>query len=369
MPRTPFHDVFATLGANFGEFSGWEMPRHFAGLAAEVLKARTQGGIVDLSHWSKLKISGADAAEFAHNYTTHHIKGLAEGSGLQTAVTTWKGTMIDHVFVYRLEDGLRMIGHPGTGPVIAQALRKFMFNVDVSLEDVTEARGMLYVFGPHAVEILEAASDETLSEIPMHGFKLVSLDGSDALVARTWPLFGGGFRVLIPEEQAAVGLRAILRAGQALDVPLVGLEAYERLRIEAGMPSFPQEINEERNPWEVRLADSVSMNKGCYLGQEVIARLANYQKVQRHLVGLRLARPVEPGQSLVDEDGKAVGKVTSVAVAPDGERPVALGFLKPDWAQEGKVVRVSAGEGVVEAEVRDLPFWKDRVGGGVTPRY
>lgn len=369
MPSTPFHDAEKLIGATFGEFAGWQMPRHFAALEEEVSRARRNGGIVDFSNWSKLKISGADAADFVHNYTTQNIKALAEGQGLQTAVTTWKGTMIDHVFVYRLDDGLRMIGHPETAPLINKALQKYLFGVDVEIEDVTEARGMFYVFGPHAAAILEEAGDEKLTELPMHAFKLVSLDGSDSMVARTWPLGGDGFIVLIPNEQAVDAFKAIRAAADVHETPFIGQEAFEILRIEAGMPSFPQEINDERNPWEVRLADSVSMNKGCYLGQEVIARLANYQKVQRHLVGLRLTQPVEAGLSLIDDDGKAVGLVTSVAFAPDAEHPTALGFVKTAWAEAGRKLRVASGDAPVEAEVRDLPFWQELAGGGVTPRH
>ncbi len=369
MPSTPFHDAETIIGATFGEFSGWQLPRHFASLEDEVARARRAGGIVDLSNWSKLKISGADAATFLHNYTSQNIKALAEKEGLQTAVTTWKGTMLDHVFVYRLEDGLRVIGHPETAPLIRKALEKYLFGVDVEIEDVTEARGLLYVFGPHAAAILDAAGDEKVSELPMHAFHLVDLDGSDSLIARTWPLGGDGFLVLIPAEQAVEAFEAIRKAAEPFETPFIGMEAYEILRIEEGIPSFPQEINEDRNPWEVRLADSVSMNKGCYLGQEVIARLANYQKVQRHLVGLRLSRPVEAGLSLLDENGKAVGQLTSVAFAPDADHPVALGFVKTTWAAPGQTLKVASGEIAVEAEVRDLPFWRDAAGGGVTPRH
>lgn len=369
MLRTPFHDAETTIGATFGEFSGWQMPRHFGPLAEELAGARRHGAIVDLSHWSKLKISGADAASFIHNYTTQNITALAEGDGLQTAVTTWKGTMIDHVFLYRLEDGLRLIGHPETAPAIRRAFEKFMINVDVEIADLTAERGLLYVFGPSAARILEEAAGEPLADLAMHAFRLVYLNGADAMVARTWPLGGDGFMVLVPAEQVTDAFEAVRKAAEAHEARFIGMEAFDILRIEAGIPSFPQEINEDRNPWEVRLADSVSMNKGCYLGQEVIARLANYQKVQRHLVGLELEGPVEAGLSLLDENGKTIGLLTSVAFAPDAPRPVALGFLKPEWAEPGRKVRVATGEDPMNAEVRELPFWKESVGGGVTPRH
>lgn len=369
MPSTPFHDAEKSIGATFGEFSGWQMPRHFATLQDELAQARMNGGIADLSHWSKLKLSGADAAEFLNNYTSQNIMALQEGQGLQTAVTTWKGTMIDHVFVYRLEDGLRLIGHAETADAIRKSLEKYLFGVDVTIEDLTAERGMLYVFGKHAAAILEQAAQEPVADLPMHAFRLLDLGGADSLAARTWPLMGEGFMVLIPVEQVSAGFEAVHAAAQEHGVPFIGLEAFEILRVEAGMPSFPQEINENRNPWEVRLADSVSMNKGCYLGQEVIARLVNYEKVQRYLVGLLLSSPVEAGLSLLDENGKAIGQLTSVAFAPDAEKPVALGFIRKDWAQEGRKVKVASGDASIEAEVRDLPFWKDVAGAGLAPRY
>ncbi len=367
MPRTPFHDAEATLGATFDAVAGWQMPRRFASLATEVENARQHGGIVDLSNWSKLKLSGADAAAFLHNYTTQDIKSLREGEGVQTAVTTWKGTMIDHVFVYRLEDGLRLIGHPETAPAIQGALEKYLFGVDVEIADLTEERGMLYVFGPQAASIMEAAAGEPLADLPMHASRLVALDGADGMVARTWPLGGDGFMVLIPSDQALPAFEAVRSAAAAQQTGFIGSEAFDLLRIEAGIPTFPQEINQERNPWEVRLADSVSMNKGCYLGQEVIARLANYRKVQRHLVGLSLTGPAEAGLSLVDENGKTIGLLTSVATAPDALHPRALGFVKADWATAGRKVRV--GDTSVVAEVQDLPFWKGLGGGGIPPRH
>lgn len=370
MIRTPFHEAEVALGATFGDFSGWSLPRHFGPFLDEVTHARRQGGIVDASSRSKLKLSGPDAVAFLQNYTTADLKALGEGEGLQTALTTWKGTMIDHAFVYRLEDGLRVIGHVGTAPVIRRALEKFMFGVDLEIEDLTEARGMLHVFGPNAARVLEeAAAGEAVADLPMHAFRLVGLGGADALVARTWPLAGLGFMVLVPSEQASQALEAVSAAARAADVPFIGQEAYEILRVEAGIPSFPGEINEDRNPWEVRLSDSVSMRKGCYLGQEVVARLANYQKVQRYLVGLDLSGPVEAGAALLDPEGKAVGMVTSVALAPDAERPVALGFLRPEWAEEGRTVRVAVGEAVGEAVVRDRAFWRELRGAGVAPQH
>jgi folate-binding protein YgfZ len=369
MPRSPFHDAEAALGAIVAERSGWLMPSRFADLAAELDQARRHGAIVDLSHWSKLKISGLDALDFVHNYTTQDVKALAEGAGLQTAVTTWKGTMVDHVFLYRLDDGLRMIGHAGTAPRLRGALEKFLIGADVELADLTAERGMLYVFGPHAAALLEEAAGEPLADLPMHAFRLVALGGADAMVARTWPIAGAGFMVLVPAEQAAEAFAAIRSAATAdRSVPCIGEEAFEVLRVEAGVPAYPAEINEERNPWEVRLADSVSMRKGCYLGQEVIARLVNYQKVQRHLVGLSLPLPPPVGSDLLDAEGKVVGRITSVAPDPGAPRVLALGFLKPEWAVAGRQVRVAAGETPLEAEVRDLPFWQELPGGGVAPR-
>ncbi|MNY27240.1 Aminomethyltransferase [compost metagenome] len=183
-------------------------------------------------------------------------------------------------------------------------------------------------------------------------------------MAATWAAFGAGYHVLVANASAGAVYDALVREADAKGMLPIGHEAWEQLRIEQGIPAFGHEIGEDVNPWEARLADSVSMSKGCYLGQEVIARLANYDKVQRYLVGLRFEGdrfPVQGAELQVDD--KKVGIVTSVA------GNLGLGFVKGAHVAPGTRVVVKAGEERFSAMIEARPFWSGLHNEGIGARY
>lgn len=362
MPTTPFHSVETRLGAVFADYEGWELPKLYLPVPEEVGRGRNLGGLVDRSDWGKLRLTGKDAVEFVNNYTTQNLKALAPGKGLQTAVTTWKGTMIDHVFAQREEDGLLLLTHPGRAGAIRSALEKFLLNVEVAFEDQTEQFGLAYLFGPYARAVVAKATG--LQPVwAMHDPVRVRVGGVETVVSRTWPAFGEGFHFLVKQEDARAMFEALAHEADAKGVLPIGQEAWEQLRVEVGIPCYGHEIGPEVNPWEARLADSVSMRKGCYLGQEVIARLANYDKVQRYLTGLRYAGPAPEEGSEIRSDGQKVGVVTSVAPG------MALGFVKGSYVAPGTRLEVQVGEQVVPVVTETLPFWRDMAGQGIGARH
>ncbi|HEY9900741.1 MAG TPA: glycine cleavage T C-terminal barrel domain-containing protein [Pantanalinema sp.] len=363
MPATPFKPSETRLGAAFGASGDWELPVRFLPVLEEVGRGRSLGGIVDRSDWGKLWLAGKDAADFLHNYTTHDVKALAPGKGIQTAVTTWKGTMVDHVFVMRREDGLWVLTHPGRSRAVKDALEKYLLGVDVTLEDRTEGYGLLYVFGQLSRPVMAKATGLQPSW-PQHAPVPVRIGGAEALVASTWGAFGEGYHVLVTNDAATTVYDALVREADAKGMLPIGSEAWERLRIEQGIPAFGHEITEAVNPWEARLADSVSMAKGCYLGQEVIARLANYDKVQRYLVGLRFEGDRLPEQGAeIHVDDKKVGVVTSACAE------LGLGFVKGAYVAPGTRVVVKTGDKSTPAMVEARPFWSGLVNEGIGPRY
>lgn len=362
MPTTPFQSIEARLGAVFADYEGWELPKLYLPVPEEVGRGRSLGGLVDRSHWGKLRVTGKDAVEFVNNYTTQNLKTLAPGKGVQTAVTTWKGTMVDHVFAQRTEDGLTLLTHPGRAEAIRSALEQFLLNVEVQFEDDTERQGLAYLFGPFARAIVTKATG--LQPVwSMHDAVKVQIGGVEVIVSRTWPAFGEGFHFLVDNADARAMFEALAHEADAKGVLPIGQEAWEILRIEQGIPSYGHEIGPEVNPWEARLADSVSMRKGCYLGQEVLARLANYDKVQRYLTGLRFSGPAPAVGAEIRSDGQKVGVVTSVAPG------MALGFVKGDHVEPGTKVEIQTETGVVPAATETMPFWRDMVGQGIGARH
>jgi len=362
MPTTPFQPVESRLGAVFAEYEGWELPKLYLPVPEEAERGRSLGGLVDRSHWGKLRVTGKDAVEFVNNYTTQNLKALAPGKGLQTAITTWKGTMIDHVFAFREEDGLFLLTHPGRAGAIRAALEKFLINVEVAFEDLTERMGLAYLFGSLARSIVTKATG-LQPTWALHDPIKVRVGGADVTVMRTWPAFGEGFHFLVDDANARAMYEALAQEADAKGVLPIGQEAWEILRVEQGIPSFGHEITPEVNPWEARLADSVSMRKGCYLGQEVIARLANYDKVQRYLTGLRYSGPAPSVGAEIRSDGQKVGVVTSVAPG------MALGFVKGAYVEPGTRLEIQAGEAAIPAVTEPRPFWQELAGQGIGARH
>jgi folate-binding protein YgfZ len=332
-------------------------------------------------------MQGADRAEFLHNYTTQDIKALKPGGGCTSAISNWRGTVTDFVRILARPDDLLIIGSPGRQGVVKKALEQFIIGVDVRLEDVTEQIAVLEIWGPHASKALGAVRDLALDahrtvqfapaliEMAERDNPLADADAvadtvadtdadadadtdadadapvnTSAIVVRTRGACGDGALVLVPAA-ADHAMRDRLRR---LGATAIGDQAREIVRIAEGIPEFGKDIGEDTNVWEARLDGSVSMQKGCYLGQEIVARLFNYQKVQRYLMGLAIegSDPVDPGAEVFGIDGASIGHVTSAAPSETGGIQ-ALAMLRQAAASAGTGVRVSERAAIQE----DRAFW------------
>lgn len=345
--------------------------------------AREGAALAPARAYGVLRITGKDRQEFVHSYTTNEIKGLGPGQGCTAAISSWKGTVTDHVRILCRPHELLVIGTYGRQKVVKAALEKYILGVDVQIEDLTGRICGHEIGGPAALKILAAArdlplnahravrfapplcdladSDNPLAEAPDPGDPLSPLDGEEGecpedtdqattgIVIRTSGFCGAGAMVLVP-IQADVAMRDRLRR---MGATAIGPEAWELIRIEEGIPEFGRDYSEDTNVWEARLDRSVSMQKGCYLGQEIVARLYNYGKVQRYLVGIRAdgTEPIAPGTP-VQLEGTEIGKVTSAH--PDLAGGTAgLAMVKASAARPGERVSIAGRIAILE----DRPFW------------
>lgn len=297
---------------------------------------------------ARLRLTGRDAAAFLHNMTTNDIKGLAAGAGAPAAIVNQRAGVLDHGVVYRLPDGFVLIGGPGRAESDLAWLDRYLITEDVTLEDLAGATSLLFVTGAGAQAAVEAAFPVAANLQP-YGARAA---GDGTWVLATDGSFGPGYHLLVPTAHEAKACAA-LRAGGAA---LIDDEALEAARIAWGLPAVGAELVETRNPWEGRLDGSVSLSKGCYLGQEVVARLNAYEKVQRYLVGLSgPGAPPAAGTPLSAED-RPVGEVTSAAATPEGF--VALAYVKAAFAAPGTPLHLEGRREALAAE--DRPFWAGR---------
>ena len=304
--------------------------------------------------------TGADRLDLLHRLSTNATRDLASGEETTTILTSDKGRMIEVVRVIAFEDHILMLlSGAGTGEVRTW-LDKYTIMDDFATSDVTSGYVVAGVYGDHARSLVAAMLDLH----PPDAGKIARgrFQEGDVTVLRDIRLTGaGGFLLLIDAAVADALLARLAEEG----VPQIGEETYETLRIEAGTPAIGRELTEAYNPLEAGLTQFISFTKGCYIGQEVIARLDSYDKVQRHLVGLSVAGDVATGNGggleLVDaEEGKKVGAVTSITYSPALGRTIALAYVRTNFAVPGATVNiVPEGEGsepIATASITRLPF-------------
>ena len=281
-------------------------------------------GVVDRSARAKFLVRGSEAADFLQGQVSNDVEALSPGSGCYATILNTKGKLRTDLRVLRMDDSFWLdteaIGHA----VLNHMLQTYSLGRDVQFEDVTESRALVSVIGPDARDAFEVEppADE-------HSF----VEGEHGLYVATH-----------------LGVDVIGAPGLELGLPAASEEAAECVRIESGRPRLGYDMDAETMPQEAGINErAVSFTKGCYVGQETVARLHYKGKPNRHLRGLRLPEPVERGTEIVLGE-KVVGRVGSTCVSPR-LGPIALALVRRE-AEPGDSVTVNGGT----AEVVGLPF-------------
>jgi folate-binding protein YgfZ len=286
-----------------------------------------------------LLVSGPDGAEYLQGQLTNDVEALEVGDGLYAALLDRKGHMQADMRVLRMSaEKILVDTEPEAIAAARRHLEMYSIGRDVSVSDVGAERAILSLIGPRSAEVAATAP------LPDHACETGSLAGIEFLAAGTrWGID------LIAAVADAGRLRDALLAAGAVEV---APEAVEILRVESGVPRFGAEMGTATMPAEAGIVeDAVSFTKGCYIGQETVARLHYKGRPNRHLRGLRLSAPAEPGAALRLGE-KEVGQVGGATVSPSFG-PIALAILRRE-AEPG--TELAVGEDGVTARVVDLPF-------------
>ncbi|MBI4308574.1 MAG: aminomethyl transferase family protein [Chloroflexi bacterium] len=356
MPRTPLHAVHVDLGATFGDDAGWEMPRTYAGVAAEYHAARTAAVLADRSHHGRLRMTGNDRLDILHRLSTNALLDMRPGEGRTTILTTNKGRIIDLLLVLNLPEHSLILTGQNNAQKVREWIEKFIITEDCAIADISGETGQLALGGPQAAATIRAALNTDASSLAPYHFASTPWGSDSAILFRGPDLAGAPSFHLIAGHNALPGVwRTLLEEGRPLGLAPIGTDAYEVLRIEAGIPALGAELSEDHNPLEARLLSSISFAKGCYVGQEVIARLNTYQKVQRYLVSLRFAPAAVPARGTpIRLDGRTAGHITSAALSPATGAVVALGYMQAEDAKAGAPVIAAWEHGLLQGEITSV---------------
>jgi folate-binding protein YgfZ len=319
-------------------------PLHFGVPKAELHAALNVCTIADRSTLARLIGDGPDLLNLLNRLSTNAVNALRPGCGAATVLTTAKGRIVERLFVSHLgEAGVLLVGGAARTDAIFDHTKKFTFAEQTGLRDCGGDYGLLALGGPHAAEALTIAGLQTP---PPLGAVEGTHDGMRVHVLGHDGYSADGFSILVANEQAGSLWQGLVLAVSKTDGRAAGELALEAARIRRGIPACGSELNLDHNPLEAGLRDAISFDKGCYVGQEVIARLNTYDKVARRLVGLRIPedRLVVAGRTKLYRNEAEVGVVTSVAKL-DGVETVALGYVKTRSAESGDSVQLGALDG------------------------
>ena len=350
--RSPLASLTRKYGAEYSTFSGWEMPAHYNLPGTEYQAAHSRAVLRDASHWGRFLIGGKDHLEFLHRMSTNDFVNMESGEGIEAVFPDNRGRILEVGTFYRsTEHTLAILSPPGRKRLPAW-LDRYIFSEEITLEDVTTKIGMLELSGPYATNFALEATGVDLNEIRDH--HLVKQPEEDGLWLARLDRFGHpGLRVIGPAEIIAGLADEIFKRGAS---PL-GEEAFETLRIEAGLPLYERELTEGYNPWEAGLDRAIHLDKGCYIGQEVIARLDTYAKVKQHLMGLVLSGDSLPAPDTpLMVEGREVGKITSATHSPLQGKNIALAYVRNLHCAPGTQAKFTLNGEEQKTEIVTLPF-------------
>ncbi|MCC6167708.1 MAG: aminomethyl transferase family protein [Caldilineaceae bacterium] len=298
-----------------------------------------------------LRLTDADRSDFLHRMTTNNINVLRPGQSAVTALTSPTARILYVFTVVCRADELILLPAPGQSAALARHLRGQIFFMDkVKVTDLSDEWARLRLLGPKASTLLAHMGFDAGVDTGAPQANTV-LEQGDLLAVAQPQYEVPGYEVVLPAARQAEALAALEAAGaQPVDAA-----TYEARRIELGRPAAGAELTEDYNPLEAGLAWACAEDKGCYTGQEIIARQITYDKVTRTLVGLLAAQPLTPGAEVM-VDGRSLGQITSAAHSPALDAPIALAVIKRPANTPGTQVTVTVTDGSAAAQVVSLPF-------------
>jgi hypothetical protein len=340
------HNVQLDAGATFEPIADVMVVASFGNDAAALQAARQGVALVDLSHWGRLIISDDERIRFLHNQTTNNFQQLQPGQGCDTVFVTSTARTIDLVTAYVMEDAVLLLVSRNRRQQLMEWMDRYIFPMDrVELKDVSTESATFSLIGKESDALLEKLGIEMPIGEAYASHKQLTLGEVKVRVAVGSGLALPGYTLIVPASDAAKLWQTLTEAGA---IPM-GDRIWEQLRIEQGRPTPDHELTEDYNPLEAGLWHAISFDKGCYIGQETIARLNTYKGVKQQLWGIRLSAPVEPG-SIVTVEGDKVGKLTSFTETDRGL--FGLAYIRTKAGGVGLKVQV----GEVEGEIVDVPF-------------
>jgi aminomethyltransferase len=358
--RTPLYNWHLAHGARMVDFAGWDMPVQYSSIVEEHTAVRSAAGLFDISHMARLIFEGPDALDLIQYVYTNDASSMKIGQARYGLVCNERGGILDDVLVYRLEPFWLMVVNASNREKILAWVKQHQGSRHVQISDKTFVWAMVAVQGPRALELV--APDYPAASGLKYYHAAFQDGASDAplLVSRTGYTGEDGCEIIMPADHVVTRCDLLEERGGSLGVPLTpcGLGARDTLRLEAAMPLYGHELNEEIDPIQAGLVWAVKLDKGDFIGREALAQRRTDEGLRRR-VGLELEgkRIAREGAAVLRE-GQTIGRVTSGTFAPTLQKAIAMAYVDAAHAAAGTVCTVDVRGKPAPARVVPLPFYR-----------
>ncbi len=362
--KTPLYDWHATHGGRLVDFAGWSMPVQYGSIVAEHNATRTAAGLFDVSHMGRLRFTGTGAAAFLDSLVTRRVVAMPIGQIRYALVTNERGGILDDVLVYHLAhaDGgsyhILVVNASNREKIVAWVEKHLAGRDDVKFADITVETAMIAVQGPLAIELLQPKTELNLGEMKYYHGAESLVAGRSAIVSRTGYTGEDGCELIVPAGAAREIWEGVLVAGQGRGVIAAGLGARDTLRLEAAMPLYGHELSEDINPLEAGLEFAVNLKDREFIGSRALGEVKR-DGIKRVRIGLELAGKRVPREHYAIYAGAdAIGETTSGTFSPTLQKPLAMGYVPPQFAALGGELQIDIRGAKEPARVVKLPFYK-----------
>jgi len=361
--RTPLCDWHSAHGGRMVDFAGWSMPVQYGSIVAEHLATRTAAGLFDVSHMGRLRLDGGGSAAFLDRLLTRKVVGQGPGKIRYSLVCNESGGILDDVLVFHLQESrgglyhLVVVNASNREKIVSWLKSHLKQGDDVKLVDRTVETAMIAVQGPAALRCVEPLVGTDIGGLGYYTGTETTICGQSGIVSRTGYTGEDGCELIVPAAAAAEVWEKVLAQGKAAGAMAAGLGARDTLRLEAAMPLYGHELNEQINPLQAGLAFAVNLDGREFVGRSALVA-AKQNKELPVRIGLELAgRRAAREHYAVLANGQPIGEITSGTFSPTLQRPIAMAYVPPRHAELGTELSVDIRGSTEPARVVKLPFY------------
>ena len=359
--KTPLYDTHLKLGARIAEFGGFLMPIQYTNIIEEHRATRQKAGLFDVSHMGQLLVTGREAADFLSYVVAGDPNSLQDASTLYTVLCNPKGGIIDDLIVYRMQARRFMLVVNASNVykdyhwILHQAPGR-----EVVCQNISDQIALIALQGPQAESILKQSPYREGSGVKRNHSIEFEIEKEKILISRTGYTGEDGFEIYASSRYAATVWETLMSTGGEFGVRPVGLGARDTLRLEAALPLYGHDLDDETNPFEALLGWTVKFGKGPFVGLEALLRVKEEGPL-RKLVGFEMIDRGIPRQGCAIWKKMPIGKVTSGSYAPSLKKNIGLGYVPVSESEVGREIFIEIRGNKLKARIVETPFYKRSV--------